>query len=725
MTTSRSAQLAAARNMAADIAALTRPDVRHDNEAVCAKLRELKDAVQMLAELPEITQDERNVVTQFVNLRKHCRKAAPKPPPPPQRPPTRPSETTYRTTTYVRAKDGSLLDQWAVEKDGDPRICPVTSSTTFDDLVGMSDVADVLRGAVVNPLLFPKLYENKRTLLKGVILYGVAGTGKTTIAEATVNAISTKRKDVRPPMPSAVSAASAGAVSAAKKTGALAARAGAAVLDSSVGSMVAAAVPGATSIVGMAAEAASGTISAAAGGGAVGTLAGGLASAGTAAATTAGIAQLGAAALRAGADEVGKPSKAGDGDGDSEAEKVVATLQFTEGNDFTNTPAYLRACYPSATGTLPQTAADIPKLVLFVVPSSQIASKWVGEPERRLARVFNVARECAPAVVFFDEADNLFDDAVDNNAGTINSFKQSIGGFGTKDDSTITILATNYPERIEAAIRSRLPTLVEVPCPDARARRAIFLNECAKYGDSTLARYDDAPFRHVNGARGFFFGDDANKFTDIATYFAAVTRPPSYMAKLRTGPAGQSVWSGRDVANFVHACVGRWRSHVINTGFFSVKTGKTVAKWSDTPDLSLSDAELDVTKDPVRIRALVDEHRPEGRRLTAGEQTVAAAINAAVSLPPMPIAVVLSTFESFSPTTSDADVARMCDFNRESDITVTEADLRNPEFPHGMPADPDQRAALLAEYKRRYPGELPQNADTIVGVGKNRTVPVD
>ena len=63
-------------------------------------------------------------------------------------------------------------------------------STTFDDVVGMEDVKKLIRSRVIDQIRYPELYAQYG--LKGgtgVLLFGLPGTGKTTIARAIAHEI--------------------------------------------------------------------------------------------------------------------------------------------------------------------------------------------------------------------------------------------------------------------------------------------------------------------------------------------------------------------------------------------------------------------------------------------------------------------------------------------------------------------------------------------------------
>jgi hypothetical protein len=113
-------------------------------------------------------------------------------------------------------------------------------------------------------------------------------------------------------------------------------------------------------------------------------------------------------------------------------------------------------------------------LELYQVDLSQVVSKWVGETEKNLARVFDAAEE-GHGLLLFDEADALFaqrsstvQGAQDRYANLeVNYLLQRVEAFGG-----ITILTTNLETAIDSAIKRRLASHIkfELPDEDERAR---------------------------------------------------------------------------------------------------------------------------------------------------------------------------------------------------------------------------------------------------------------
>ena len=132
---------------------------------------------------------------------------------------------------------------------------------------------------------------------------------------------------------------------------------------------------------------------------------------------------------------------------------------------------------PSGTGKTMSAeiiAKDL-ELDLYKLDLSSVVSKYVGETERNLDRIFDEA-ETSNSILFFDEADALFGkrsevkDAHDRYANIeINYLLQKLD-----DYVGFIILATNFKGNIDAAFTRRLNYIVDFPAPDAELRRQIW-----------------------------------------------------------------------------------------------------------------------------------------------------------------------------------------------------------------------------------------------------------
>jgi transitional endoplasmic reticulum ATPase len=112
--------------------------------------------------------------------------------------------------------------------------------------------------------------------------------------------------------------------------------------------------------------------------------------------------------------------------------------------------------------------------------SSDLLSKWYGESEQQIARLFARARQVAPTVIFIDELDSLVP-ARGGGLGepqvterVVNTILAEMDGL-EELQSVVVIGATNRPSLIDPALLrpGRFDELVYVPVPDAAGRRVI------------------------------------------------------------------------------------------------------------------------------------------------------------------------------------------------------------------------------------------------------------
>jgi hypothetical protein len=114
-------------------------------------------------------------------------------------------------------------------------------------------------------------------------------------------------------------------------------------------------------------------------------------------------------------------------------------------------------------------------LDLYRVDLAGVVSKYIGETEKALARIF-AAAEATSAVLFFDEADALFGkrtevrDAHDRYANVEVSYLLQ----RLEEHDGVVVLATNLRKNIDEAFLRRLQFVVEFPLPDRDHRRLIW-----------------------------------------------------------------------------------------------------------------------------------------------------------------------------------------------------------------------------------------------------------
>lgn len=124
------------------------------------------------------------------------------------------------------------------------------------------------------------------------------------------------------------------------------------------------------------------------------------------------------------------------------------------------------------------TAGEI-KANFIALGLHQILDMWIGNSEKNMHEVFQLARQNAPCVLFFDEVDALAADRRDlrQSAGRnlINQFLSEMDGADSQNDGVLILGATNAPWHIDPAFRrpGRFDRTLFVPPPDEGARGAI------------------------------------------------------------------------------------------------------------------------------------------------------------------------------------------------------------------------------------------------------------
>jgi transitional endoplasmic reticulum ATPase len=112
----------------------------------------------------------------------------------------------------------------------------------------------------------------------------------------------------------------------------------------------------------------------------------------------------------------------------------------------------------------------------YPASSADLSSRWVGDSEKAIARLFHRARENAPAIIFLDEIDGI--GAARGAWGAydrqLDQLLHEIDGLGSRP-GVMVLGATNRPEALDPALvrGGRLSRIIELPLPDHHARVAI------------------------------------------------------------------------------------------------------------------------------------------------------------------------------------------------------------------------------------------------------------
>ncbi|MCD6488549.1 MAG: AAA family ATPase [Desulfurococcales archaeon] len=129
--------------------------------------------------------------------------------------------------------------------------------------------------------------------------------------------------------------------------------------------------------------------------------------------------------------------------------------------------------------------------ILIQVSAANIMSKWLGEAEKNVAKLFKTARELAmkgePVIIFIDEVDGLlrvYSDEVGGEARVRNQFLMEMDGLQDKGSKLLLFIvgATNKPWLLDIGFIRRFQKRIYVPPPDKKTRIKLFKHFLEKIG---------------------------------------------------------------------------------------------------------------------------------------------------------------------------------------------------------------------------------------------------
>ncbi|NEQ98563.1 MAG: ATP-binding protein [Cyanothece sp. SIO2G6] len=139
----------------------------------------------------------------------------------------------------------------------------------------------------------------------------------------------------------------------------------------------------------------------------------------------------------------------------------------------------ISALFAGASGTGKTLAAEVLAnalhLDLYRIDLSAVVSKYIGETEKNLRRIFDVA-ETGGAVLLFDEADALFGKRSEVNDSRDRYANMEVAYLLQRIESYrgLAILTTNLQKSMDQAFLRRIRFIVQFPFPDAKQRQEIW-----------------------------------------------------------------------------------------------------------------------------------------------------------------------------------------------------------------------------------------------------------
>lgn len=153
----------------------------------------------------------------------------------------------------------------------------------------------------------------------------------------------------------------------------------------------------------------------------------------------------------------------------------------------------------------------------FSAGLNDILDMYIGNSEKNLSDLFQMARSKAPSVLFIDEIDALGAKRGSNNSSNMKTmtthFLEEMDGMNTDNDKLLILGATNEPWSVDSAFRrpGRFDKVIFVPPPDEAARAEILkLHAREKNVDPTV------PWDSLAKKMDHFSGADIAQVVDQA-----------------------------------------------------------------------------------------------------------------------------------------------------------------------------------------------------------------
>lgn len=136
--------------------------------------------------------------------------------------------------------------------------------------------------------------------------------------------------------------------------------------------------------------------------------------------------------------------------------------------------------------------------LVYRVDLSQVVSKYVGETEKNLAQLFNIA-ENKDWILFFDEAESLF-----SKRTTVSDSKDKFANQQTayllqriEEYSGLIILATNLKPNLDRAFARRLQSQINFSLPSYKERRLLWINALSEISNINTEIINEIAKDHI------------------------------------------------------------------------------------------------------------------------------------------------------------------------------------------------------------------------------------
>ena len=136
---------------------------------------------------------------------------------------------------------------------------------------------------------------------------------------------------------------------------------------------------------------------------------------------------------------------------------------------------------PPGTGKtqIARTLANESGLAFIAAATADLKAGFIGQSVQKVRELFDRARGRAPCILFIDEIDAIAPARGGSGSDQftveiVNQLLQEMDGIKQTDRHVYVLAATNRPEAVDEAVRSRLKDAIEIPNPDREQRQQLF-----------------------------------------------------------------------------------------------------------------------------------------------------------------------------------------------------------------------------------------------------------
>jgi SpoVK/Ycf46/Vps4 family AAA+-type ATPase len=136
---------------------------------------------------------------------------------------------------------------------------------------------------------------------------------------------------------------------------------------------------------------------------------------------------------------------------------------------------------PPGTGKtqIARTLANESGLAFIAAATSDLKAGFTGQSVQKVHELFERARGRAPSILFIDEIDAIAPARGGSGSDSftveiVNQLLQEMDGIKHTDRHVYVLAATNRPETVDEAVKSRLKDVIEIPNPDREGRQQLF-----------------------------------------------------------------------------------------------------------------------------------------------------------------------------------------------------------------------------------------------------------